>query len=209
MQAMDEGMAAHAVEQFYYLARTTLVKDEQQSRPLRSRVRSCLQGARGWPERIARRDPRRMAAQAHREVPHRRRKEADRSARRLGQDHGGAEEAPRRAEGPSSGRHRNGSAPLAPRPSAPTATIPKACASARTRTATIAPIKVWDRRDYRGSRRHASSSAPATSSSRCAACANSRAKVRPEELDLDGTIRSTANHGYLDLQLRPRAPQYA
>ena len=41
-------------------------------------------------------------------------------------------------------------------------------------------------------RRHASSSARATSRSRCAGCASSRARARAEELDLDDTIRSTA-----------------
>ena len=49
-------------------------------------------------------------------------------------------------------------------------------------------VKVWDKREYKnlddtGRARHA-----ATSRSRCAACANGRAKARATELDLPGTI---------------------
>ena len=48
-------------------------------------------------------------------------------------------QAPEGAAGPRTRAATSGSAPPAPRRSAPTATIPKACASARRRTATTAP----------------------------------------------------------------------
>ena len=55
-----------------------------------------------------------------------------------------------------------------------------------------------------GPRRRRSSSARATSSSRCAGCAGSRAQGAATELDLPGTIRSTAhNAGWLDLKMVP------
>ena len=63
-------------------------------------------------------------------------------------------------------------------------------------------VKVWDKREYRISTTP-SNSAPATSRSRCAGCANWRAQGAPDELDLAGTIKDTANKGYLDLQMRP------
>ena len=96
----------------------------------------------------------------------------------------------------------NGSAPPARRPSAPTATIPKACASARTRAATSSAVKVWDKREFKdldddvelGTRNIKLALRRLRKFARTGA---------PEELDLDGTIRGTAHKGYLDILMRP------
>jgi uncharacterized protein with von Willebrand factor type A (vWA) domain len=64
-------------------------------------------------------------------------------------------------------------------------------------------VKVWDQRayrDYDDSRNWAR----ATSRWRCGGCASSRARARAEELDLPDTIRSTAaNAGWLDIKMVP------
>ena len=75
-----------------------------QPRPVRPGVRHGLQGARD-PRRggRARRDPRGMAAQARREIPHRRR-EGGAEGAGLGQAVRDPEAAPRRAEGAPPGR---------------------------------------------------------------------------------------------------------
>ncbi len=65
-------------------------------------------------------------------------------------------------------------------------------------------INVWDKREYKGSRRLGRTRAPATSKSRCAAgCAKFAREGAPDELDLDGTIKGTAHKGYLDIHMRP------
>src|SRR3954465_12071031 len=88
---------------------------------------------------------------------------------------------------------------------APTATTPKASASARTATATSAPSRCGTSASSR------TSTTP--SSSACATCASRRPAPPPrprsprqgaaEELDLDTTIQETASKGYLDVKLRP------
>ena len=106
------------------------------------------------------------------------------------------------AEGAATPAATNGSAPAAPRRSAPTATIPPACASDRRKAATVAR-------------------------SRCGTSASSRTSIETveigtrnikvalrrlrsfartgaaEELDLSGTIRGTAEKGYLDIRMVP------
>ena len=65
-------------------------------------------------------------------------------------------------------------------------------------------VKVWDKREFKQSRRQRSSLGPGTSRSRMKRLRrNGPATARHEELDLDGTIRATAEHGYLDVQTRP------
>ena len=208
MEALDQDVIEMKVDDFYYLSRAALVKDEKQPRQVRPGVRPCVQGPGA-----ARR--RRMLAHIPAEwlkaltekflteeekkqiEAHGRLRQADGDAEAA---HRGTEEAPREAA-------TRRSAPAAPRPSAPTATTPKASASARTRAATARRSRSGTSASTRTSTT-ASSSAPATSRWRCAACANGRARARPDELDMNGTIKDTANKGYLDIDHAARAPQH-
>ncbi len=70
-----------------------------QPRPLRPRVRRGVQGHRRAAGRNRGRDPRGLAAARLLAAPERGGQGAHRGARRLGEDHGDAEEASRRAEG--------------------------------------------------------------------------------------------------------------
>ena len=82
------------------------------------------------------------------------------------------------------------------------ATIPRACASARTRSRRGSAVKVWDKREFKD-----------FSGDEELGPRNIRIALRrlrrfaregaDEELDLDGTIRSTADKGYIDVRLRP------
>ena len=139
MEALDKHVADYSVDDFYYLSRATLVKDETQPRQVRPGVRPRLQGpGDAAAEGVDRRDPRGVAAQARREVPDRRGEGADRGDGRLREADGDAEEASRGAAEAPPGRQQVDRHRPAPRRSAPTASIPKACASARTRAATAA-----------------------------------------------------------------------
>lgn len=63
-------------------------------------------------------------------------------------------------------------------------------------------VKVWDKRDYR----NLDDSVELGTRNIKVALRKLRHFARdgnPDELDLDGTIKSTAHHGYLDIQMRP------
>ena len=82
------------------------------------------------------------------------------------------------------------------------ATIPKACASARTSNRNFRAVKVWDKREFKdlddevelGTRNIKLALRRLRKFARTGA---------PEELDLDGTIKGTAHKGYLDILMRP------
>ena len=105
----DGGAAApispsSSVEDFYYLSRAALVKDERHLDKFDQVFGHVFKGLELMSEAVEGRDPRGVAAPRLAALPLRGGQEEDRGARRLGQDHGGAEEAPRRAEGPPPGR---------------------------------------------------------------------------------------------------------
>ena len=202
LEALDADLAEKKVEDFYYLSRACLVKDERNLDKFDRVFGHVFKGMEslGAGAREGR-DPRGMAAQARREIPHRGGEGADRGDG-LGQAARDAEGAPEGAEGPPPGRlemdrhrrhlalrrlwlqsrrhpHRPGRQPQLPRG--------EGLGQARVQ----------------GFRRHASSSACATCASRCAACAASPARARPRSST--STARSTRrpSKGYLDVKLRP------
>ncbi len=206
LEALDADLVTYDVEGFYYLSRSALVKDERHLDRFDRVFARILQGRGGGFRRgRGRRHPRPargLAAQARREAPERRGKAARRSAGRLRQADGDAARAAGEAGKAPSGRLEDGSAPPAPRPSAPMATTPRACASARTKAATGARSRSGTSASSAISTT-ASSSAPATSRWRCKRLRRWVREGAAEELDLPGTIRATAEHGWLDVKTRP------
>ena len=82
------------------------------------------------------------------------------------------------------------------------ATIRKASASARTRAGTGAPSRSGDKREFKD----LDDSVELGTRNIKVALKRLRRFARTgahDELDLDGTIKSTAHHGYLDIQMRP------
>ncbi len=112
-----------------------------QSRSFRSGLRARLQGARADHRYARGRDPGRMAAPRRDALSERGRQEEDRRAWRLGDDHGGAEEAPRRAERTPPGRQQVDRHRRHVTLSAPTATIRPASASVSTKAGIGAPSR--------------------------------------------------------------------
>ena len=99
-------------------------------------------------------------------------------------------------------RHRR-----APRPLAPTATIPKASASARTSNRNNRAVKVWDKREYK----NLDDTVELGTRNIKVALRRLRKFARegaPDELDLDGTIKRTANNGAISISMLPGAAQH-
>ena len=202
MEAMEKDLAGRRVEDFYYLSRAALVKDERNLDKFDRVFGHVFKGLDLISEALDRRNPAGWLEEAHREIPHRGGEEADRGAwaastscwRRCASGSPSRRAATRAA--------RNGSAPPAPRRSAPTATIPKACASARTSNRNFRAVKVWDKREFKdldddvelGTRNIKIALRRLRKFARTGA---------PDELDLDGTIKGTAHKGYLDILMRP------
>ena len=147
-------------------------------RQVRPGVRPRLQGPRTDARGAGGADPRGVAALGRPALPVRGGEGQDRGARRLGKDHGGAEEAPRGAEGPPPGRqqvdrHRRHVALRRRRLQPRRRAHRPEDQPQQPRHQGVGQARV------QGPRRQRSSSAPATSRSRYAACASSPARARP------------------------------
>ena len=104
MEAMDKDLASRRVEDFYYLSRATLVKDERNLDKFDRVFGHVFKGLELMEEALTRRNSGGVAEEARREISHRGREEADRGDGRPRQADGDAEEAARRTEGPPPGR---------------------------------------------------------------------------------------------------------
>ena len=104
MEALQANLADRNVEHFYYLSRATLVKDERHLDKFDQVFGHVFKGLELMREALEAQIPEEWLRVDHPALPLRGGEGQDRGARRLGQDHGGAEEAPRGAEGPPPGR---------------------------------------------------------------------------------------------------------
>jgi uncharacterized protein with von Willebrand factor type A (vWA) domain len=208
MEALDNDLADQTVENFYYLSRAALVKDERHLDKFDQRVRrhvfkgleSLLADARHEPNIPEEWLKKRWSINTLTEDE----KKQIEAHRWLGQAHGDAAQAPRGAEGSASGRQQVDRHGWHLALSAQRATIRPACASARRENRNFRAAQGVGQARVQGPRRTRSSSASATSRWRCAACASSRAPVRRTNSISTRTIKKTArNQGYLDLQMRP------
>ena len=123
-------------EDFYYLARACLVKDERHFDRFDRAFAAHFKGAEELFEALLAQHSAGMAAAHGRAHAVGGREGADRGARRLGQADRDAEASASKSRRSATRAATNGSAPAAPRRSARTATTPKASASARTSRAT-------------------------------------------------------------------------
>src|SRR3954447_13151272 len=177
LEALDADLADKKVEDFYYLSRACLVKDE---RNLDKFDRVFGHVFRGIESLAAALESAEIPAEWLRKLAEKYLTEEEkRQLEAMGWDKllETLRSASRSRRGATRAA-RNGSAPPAPRPMAPTATTPKASASARTATATSAPSRCGTSASSRTSTTP-SSSASATCASRCGGCAASPARARP------------------------------
>jgi len=121
--ALDRGLAEHDVEAFYFLSRAALVKDEAHLDRFDRVFGTVFKGLETLGEAV---EPSAIPEEWLRKLAEKYLTEAEKAElKALGWD--------KLFETLAA---RNGSAPAGPRPSAPTATIPRASASVRTATAT-------------------------------------------------------------------------
>jgi uncharacterized protein with von Willebrand factor type A (vWA) domain len=201
LEALDRDVADKRVEDFYFLSRACLVKDERNlDRFDRGVSGRSSRACRPWARRSKRRDPRGMAAQARRALPHR---GGEAQIEAMGWDKL-SETLKERLEG-AEGRTRaaaSGSGTAGPRPTGAYGYNPEGRPHRPGRQPQLRAVKVWDKREFKDL---ADDVELGVRNMRwpCGACAASPAPGAAEELDLDGTIRETANKGYLDVKLRP------
>ena len=201
MEAMDKDLASRRVEDFYYLARASLVKDERNLDKFDQVFGHVFKGLELMAGRADRRDPRGVAQEAHREISDRRGEEAGRGARRLGQDHG---ELKKRLE-EQKGRHQGGNKWIGTGGTSPFGAYgynPEGVRIGQDGNRNFRAVKVWDKREFKdldgdlelGTRNIKVALRRLRKFARTGA---------PDELDLDGTIKGTAHKGYLDILMRP------
>ena len=197
LEGSKKGAIDNTVDQFYYLARTTLVKDEAHYRQVRPRLRRLLQRAWSCSPTSARTCRSNGCASTSSSSSARRAAAIE----KMGWDELMETPMEKRLEEQKE-RHEGGSKWIGTggtSPSAPTATTRRASASARQGRNRSAVV--WDQRAFRDSTttrtRHAQHQG------RAAPAAPLRARGA-QGADLDDTIRSTAaNAGWLDIKMVP------
>ncbi len=190
---------AYGLDDFYYLSRTALVKDEKHYDKFDRAFAALLQGRRDA-GRLHQGSAARLAAQDARARVHGRGKGQDREDG-LGRAHGDAEEALRGAEGPPRRRQQVDRhwRHLAFRPRRLQPQGVRIGGAGKNKSA----VKVWDQRAYKD---YDDSQELGTRNIKIALrrLRKFAREGHEEELDLDDTIHSTAaNAGYLDIKMRP------
>ena len=138
MEALDADLADQSVENFYYLSRAALVKDERNLDKFDRVFGTVFKGLESLLDAMEKADiPEEWLKKlAEKYLTEEEKKQIE--AHGLGQAHGDPAASGSRSRRAATRAATSGSAPPAPRRSARRATIPKASASARRRTATTA-----------------------------------------------------------------------
>ena len=205
LEGMEEGIADYDIEAFYYLARTTLIKDERfidrfdQVFADYFRGVEAIGGNADAMEATAIPDEwLRKLAEKHLTEDERKQVEALGGFDKL-------METLRQRLAEQQGRHQGGSKWIGTAGTSPFGTYgynPEGVRIGQETSRNRRAVKVWDRRDFQ----NLDDGVELGTRNIKVALKRLRRWVREgaaEELDLSGTIRSTAEHGYLDVQTRP------
>src|SRR2546430_10323254 len=200
MEAMQKRVAAFDIEEFYFLARTLLVKDERHLDRFDRVFGHCFKGI----ETLA--DPKAELPEAWLK------KLAERflteKEKKLIEGSGGWEklmETLRQRLAEQKGRNQGGSKWIGTAGTSPYGAYgynPEGVRIGQDKNRSFRAVKVWDKREFRdlddtvelGTRNIKLALRRLRKFARTGA---------PEELDLEGTIKESAHRGYLDLKLRP------
>ncbi len=207
LEAMKTGIADFDVEAFYYLARTALVKDERFIDRFDRVFSESFQGLEALADATGEEGP------SPRDLP-------EEWLRRLAEKHLSAEdkalidslggfdklmETLRERFAEQKGRHQGGSKWIGTAGTSPFGAYgynPEGVRIGQDRSRHRRAVKVWDRREFR----NFDDTVELGTRNIKVALKRLRRWVRDgaaDELDLAGTIRATAEHGYLDVQTRP------
>jgi uncharacterized protein with von Willebrand factor type A (vWA) domain len=204
IEAMDAGLVIYDVDEFYYLARSALVKDERHldrfdrvfaevfkglERPEGEDGIEVLELPEEWLRKLAE-------------------KHLTEEEKALVESLGGWEklmETLKQRLEEQKGRHQGGSKWIGTAGTSPFGAYgynPEGVRIGQKESRHRRAVKVWDKRQFR----NLDDSVELGTRNIKVALKRLRRWVREgaqEELDLDGTIRKTAEHGYLDIQTRP------
>jgi uncharacterized protein with von Willebrand factor type A (vWA) domain len=201
MEAMREGLAQFSIDDFYYLSRSALVKDERNLDKFDRVFAHVFKGiealgdlfeAHGIPEEWLRK-----MAELNLSEEEKKRIEA------LGWDKLMEELKKRLAE--QKGRHQGGNKWIGTAGKSPYGAYgynPEGVRIGQDGNRNFSAVKVWDRRDFRNldDRVELGTRNIKVALRRLRRFAREGA---PDELDLDNTIRTTAKRGWLDIVMRP------
>lgn len=207
LEGMEEGIADYDVEAFYYLARTTLIKDERFIDRFDQVFADYFRGveAIGGTAEGEALEPTAIPEEWLRKLAERHLTEEE---RREIEALGGFDklmETLRQRLAEQTGRHQGGSKWIGTAGTSPFGAYgynPEGVRIGQETSRNRRAVKVWDRRDFK----NLDDGVELGTRNIKVALKRLRRWVREgaaEELDLSGTIRSTAEHGYLDVQTRP------
>ena len=201
MEAMEEDLAGRRVEDFYYLARTALVKDERNLDKFDRVFGHVFKGLELMSEALTPEIPAEWLKKlAEKYLTEEERKEIEAV--------GGLDkllELLRQRMREQKGRHQGGKKWIGTAGTSPFGAYgynPEGVRIGQDEIRNFRAVKVWDRRDFKdlddqvelGTRNIKIALRRLRKFARTGA---------PEELDLDGTIKGTAHKGYLDILMRP------
>ncbi len=204
LEALAAGLATYDIDAFYYLARTVLVKDERHldrfdrafSESFRGletipaeAVLEAIDLPRDWLEKLAEKH---LSAEEKAKIA------------ALGGFEALMETLRKRLE-EQKGRHQGGNKWVGTAGTSPFGAYgynPEGVRIGQDQSRHQRAVKVWDKREFRNldDRQELGTRNIKIALRRLRKWARDGAA---EELDLDGTIRATADHGWLDVQLRP------
>jgi uncharacterized protein len=201
MEAMEEDLAGRRVEDFYYLARTALVKDERNLDKFDRVFGHVFKGLESTSEALSAEIPAEWLKKlAEKYLTEAERKEIEAI--------GGLNkllELLRQRMSEQKGRHHGGKKWIGTAGTSPFGAYgynPEGVRIGQDGNRNFRAVKVWDRREFKdlddqvelGTRNIKIALRRLRKFARTGA---------PEELDLDGTIKGTAHKGYLDILMRP------
>jgi len=201
MEAMEEDLAGRRVEDFYYLARTALVKDERNLDKFDRVFGHVFKGLESTSEALTAEIPAEWLKKlAEKYLAEEERKEIEAI--------GGLDkllELLRQRMREQKGRHQGGKKWIGTAGTSPFGAYgynPEGVRIGQDGNRNFRAVKVWDRREFKdlddqvelGTRNIKIALRRLRKFARTGA---------PEELDLDGTIKGTAHKGYLDILMRP------
>jgi uncharacterized protein with von Willebrand factor type A (vWA) domain len=201
MEAMEQDLAGRRVEDFYYLARTALVKDERNLDKFDRVFGHVFKGLESMSEALTPEIPTEWLKKlAEKYLTEDERKEIEAV--------GGLDkllELLRQRMKEQKGRHQGGKKWIGTAGTSPFGAYgynPEGVRIGQDGNRNFRALKVWDRRDFKdlddqvelGTRNIKIALRRLRKFARTGA---------PEELDLDGTIKGTAHKGYLDILMRP------
>ncbi len=204
IEAMDAGFATYDVDQFYYLARSALVKDERHLDRFDRVFGEVFKGL----ERAESEDGVEVLELPEEWLRKLAEKHLTDDEKALVESLGGWEKLMdklRQRLEEQKGRHQGGSKWIGTAGTSPFGAYgynPEGVRIGQAESRHRRAVKVWDKRQFR----NLDDSVELGTRNIKVALKRLRRWVREgseEELDLDGTIRATAEHGYLDIQTRP------